>query len=140
STPLRRHERKRKPRPARGAALPCRSAPTTGAAFPWPPTSRERRRREPRAESEAGEGLQPRAESEAGEGLQIAAESLLALDGLEEGLEVAVAEAAGAVTLDHLEEERRPILRGFREDLQQIAVVVAVGQDAEPPEVAVVLV
>src|SRR4051794_18155463 len=73
-------------------------------------------------------------------GLQVAAESLLALDRLEERLEVPVAEAAGAVALDHLEEERRAILGGLREDLQQVAVVVAVGEDAEPPQVAVVLV
>jgi hypothetical protein len=36
------------------------------------------------------------------------------------------------VALDHLEEERRPVLRRLREDLQEVAVVVAIGEDAEP--------
>ena len=76
----------------------------------------------------------------AGSGLEIAAERLLALDRLEERLEVAVAEAARAVPLDHLEEERRPVLRGLREDLQQVAVVVAVGEDAQPAQVVPALV
>ena len=48
--------------------------------------------------------------------------------------------AVRAVALDHLEEERRPVLRRLREDLQQVAVVVAVGEDPEPPQVVVVLV
>ena len=43
--------------------------------------------------------------------LEVAAERLLALDRLEQRLEVAVAEAARAVPLDHLEEERRAVLR-----------------------------
>ncbi len=41
--------------------------------------------------------------------------------------------------LDHLEEERRPILRRLREDLQEIAVLVAVGEDPQPLQVGVVL-
>src|SRR3990172_6624591 len=72
--------------------------------------------------------------------LKVAAESLLPLDRLEEGLEVALAEAAGPVALDHLKEECRPILRVLREDLQQVAVVVAVGEDLQPPDVLPVLV
>src|SRR5205814_3543861 len=72
--------------------------------------------------------------------LEIAAERLLALDRLEQRLEVAVAEARRAVALDHLEEHRRPVLRGLREDLQQVAVVVAVGQDAQPAQVVPALV
>src|SRR6476620_12009032 len=71
---------------------------------------------------------------------EIAAEGLLAFDRLEERLEVPLAEPACAVALDHLEEERRPVLRGLREDLQQVPILVAVGQDPEPPQVAVVLV
>src|SRR5581483_3587707 len=66
---------------------------------------------------------------EGAHGLQVAAERLLALDRLEERLEVAFAEGGRAVTLDHLEEHRRPVLRGLREDLEQIAVVVAVDED-----------
>src|ERR687884_1345633 len=70
-------------------------------------------------------------------GLQVAALGLLALDRLEQGLEVAVAEAARAVALDHLEEERGAILRRLREDLEQVAVVVAVGEDPEAAQVVV---
>src|SRR4051812_33503495 len=68
---------------------------------------------------------------------QVAAQGLLALDRLEQRLEVAVAEAAGAVPLDHLEEHRRPVLHRLREDLEQIAVVVAVGEDPVPAQVLV---
>ena len=39
--------------------------------------------------------------------LEVAAERLLALDRLEQGLEIALAEAGRAVALDYLEEERR---------------------------------
>ena len=56
---------------------------------------------------------------------------MLAFDGFKQGFEVAFAEAAGAVALDQLGEERRAILHRLAEDLQQVAVVVAVGQDAE---------
>src|ERR1051326_451088 len=72
--------------------------------------------------------------------LQVPAQGLLALDRLEERLEIAVAEAPRAVAFDHLEEERRPVLRRLREDLQQVAVVVAIGEDAEPAKVRIVLV
>ena len=44
------------------------------------------------------------------------------------------------MSLDHLEEERRPVLRRLREDLQQVAVVIAVGEDAQPREVGPALV
>ena len=43
--------------------------------------------------------------------LEVAAQRLLALDRLEQRLEVPLAEAARAVPLDHLEEHRRPVLR-----------------------------
>src|ERR671938_1657878 len=72
--------------------------------------------------------------------LEVAPQGLLALDRLEQRLEVPVAEAARAVALDHLEEERRPVLRRLREDLEEVAVVVAVGEDAQPPQVVVRLV
>src|SRR5947207_9557437 len=71
--------------------------------------------------------------------LEIAAECLLALDRLEERFEVSFAEAARAVALDHLEEERRPVLRRLREDLQQVALLVAVGEDPQPLEIVPVL-
>src|SRR5581483_8890382 len=73
-------------------------------------------------------------------GSEVAAERLLALDRLEERLEVPVAEAARTVPLDHLEEERRAVLRGLGEDLQQIAVVVTVGEDPQPLQVVPALV
>src|SRR5687768_11918976 len=66
--------------------------------------------------------------------LEVPAERLLALDGLEESFEVALTEADGAVTLDHLEEEGRAILGRLREDLKQVSLVVAVGQDLQPPK------
>src|SRR5260221_4750500 len=63
---------------------------------------------------------------------EIAPQRLLALDRLEEGLEVALAEAARALALDHLEEDGRPVLRVAGEDLQQVAVFVTIDQDAQP--------
>src|SRR6266571_2290921 len=71
--------------------------------------------------------------------LQVAAEGLLALDRLEQRLEVAFAEAARPVALDHLEEERWPVLVRLREDLQEVAVLVAVRQDPQPAQVLPVL-
>src|SRR3954468_14529796 len=71
--------------------------------------------------------------------LQVAALGLLALDRLEQRLEVPVAEAARAVALDHLEEDRRAVADRLREDLQQVALVVAVDEDAEALEVREVL-
>src|SRR6266850_1782016 len=72
-------------------------------------------------------------------GSEICAKSLLALDRLEQRLEVPLAEAPCTVALDHLEEKRRAILRGLREDLEEVAVLVAVGEDAQPAEVVPVL-
>src|SRR3954451_20073409 len=71
--------------------------------------------------------------------LQGSAQRLFALDGLEERLEVAVAEAACAVALDDLEEDRRAVADRLGEDLQEVALVVAVDEAAEPLEVLEVL-
>src|SRR5205823_5919885 len=71
--------------------------------------------------------------------LQVAAGRLLALDGLEERLEVAVPEAARAVSLDDLEEHRGPRADRPGEDLEQVPLVVAVGQDPEVAQVVVAL-
>src|SRR4051794_10346911 len=68
-------------------------------------------------------------------GLQVAAQRLFALDGLEERLEVALAEAARAVALDDLEEDGRAVADRLREDLQHVALVVAVDEDAESAQV-----
>src|SRR5918911_3554764 len=72
-------------------------------------------------------------------GLKVAALGLLALDRLEQGLEVAVAEAPRAVALDDLEEHRRAVADRLREDLQQVALVVAVDEDALLAEVGELL-
>src|SRR4051794_28906410 len=71
--------------------------------------------------------------------LEVPAQLLLALDRLEQSLEVTVAESARAVALDHLEEDGRAVAGRLREDLEQIALVVAVHEDAEPAEVLHVL-
>jgi 2-keto-4-pentenoate hydratase/2-oxohepta-3-ene-1,7-dioic acid hydratase in catechol pathway len=62
---------------------------------------------------------------------EVAAALLGALDGLEQRLEVADAEAGRAVALDDLVEHRRAVLDRLGEDLQQVALVVAVDEDAE---------
>ena len=62
---------------------------------------------------------------------EIPAAGLFPFDRLEQGLEVALAEPFRAVPLDQLEEDRRPVLYRLGEDLQQVAVLVPVGQDAE---------
>src|SRR4051794_35925945 len=85
------------------------------------------------------EGEVPNAAGAETRALQVSAQRLVALDRLEERLEVALAERRRAVALDDFEEDGRPVLRRLREDLQQVAVVVAVGQDPQPLEVAVVL-
>src|SRR5690606_13537051 len=56
---------------------------------------------------------------------------LLPFDRLEQRLEVAGAKALGALALDDLVEQRRPVLDRLGEDLQQVALVVAVDQDAQ---------
>jgi predicted ATPase/DNA-binding Lrp family transcriptional regulator/DNA-binding CsgD family transcriptional regulator len=62
--------------------------------------------------------------------LQVAAQFLLALDRLEQGLEVALAEAERTVPLDELEEHGRPVANRLGEDLQQVAVLIPVHEDA----------
>src|SRR5579862_2502962 len=56
--------------------------------------------------------------------LEVAAPFLFTLDRFEQGFEVALSEALGAVPLDQLEEDGRPILHRLGEDLQQVAVLV----------------
>ena len=55
---------------------------------------------------------------------------MFAFDGFEEGFEVADAEAEGAVAFDEFEEHGGAVDEGFGEDLQQVAVFVAVDEDA----------
>src|SRR5207344_1911169 len=70
-------------------------------------------------------------------GSEIAPQGLLSLDRFEQCLEIAFSKPARAVALDDLEEERRPILRGLREDLKQVPLLVAVGEDAQTTKVVV---
>src|SRR3954453_18487560 len=63
--------------------------------------------------------------------LQVSPAGLLALDRLEQRLEVALAEAHRAVPLDQLEEDRRAVLDRLGEDLQEVAVLVAVGENLQ---------
>src|ERR1041385_5064248 len=63
--------------------------------------------------------------------LQVATEALLSLDRLEQRLEVSFAERPRSFPLNDLEEKRRPILNRLAEDLEQIAVGIAVHEDAE---------
>src|SRR5207344_1022476 len=53
--------------------------------------------------------------------LQISAARLLAFDGLEKRLEVALAETPATLALDHLVKERGTVLHRTREDLQHVA-------------------
>src|SRR4051794_26691597 len=64
---------------------------------------------------------------------------LLALDRLEQRLEVPLAEAAGPVALDHFEEEGGAVLDRLGEDLEQVPLLVAVDEDPQLGEVAQVL-
>src|SRR5580658_8530739 len=62
---------------------------------------------------------------------QVAAPGLFPLDRLEQRPGVALAEPFRAVPLYQLEEHGWPVLHRLGEDLQQVAVLVPVGQDAE---------
>src|SRR5205807_9954040 len=74
---------------------------------------------------------QPRLEDTAGGPLEVAAPRLLALDGLEQGLEVARPEPPRSLPLDDLEEERGPVGDGLGEDLEEVTVVVSVHQHSQ---------
>jgi hypothetical protein len=62
--------------------------------------------------------------------LKIAAQFLLTFDSFEESLEVSFAKAAAALALDDLVEDGRAIFDRLGEDLQHVAFVVAVDEDA----------
>jgi predicted ATPase len=66
--------------------------------------------------------------------LQVSAPLLLALDRLEQRAEVPLAEAQRPVPLDELEEHGRAVPDRPGEDLQQVAVLVPVDQDAAVPQ------
>src|ERR1700691_899392 len=62
---------------------------------------------------------------------EVYARLLLALDGLEQSLEVALAESLTSLALDHLQKEGGAILDRAGEDLQQVAMLVTVDQDVQ---------
>ena len=66
--------------------------------------------------------------------LEVAAEFLFPFDGFEEGFEVAFAEAAASLALDDLVEDGGAVFDGAGEDLEHVAFVVAVDEDAEALE------
>src|SRR5207302_3362175 len=68
--------------------------------------------------------------------LEIPAQGLFAFNGFEEGFEVALAEAAAALALDDLVEDGGAVFYGAGEDLEHVAFVVAVDEDAEFFELA----
>src|SRR5512144_696986 len=63
------------------------------------------------------------------ESLEVAPERLLPLDRLEQRLEVPLAEAAAPLPLDHLVEHGGPVLDRLGEELEQVALLVAVDED-----------
>src|SRR5688500_4972647 len=66
--------------------------------------------------------------------LEIPAPRLFPLDRLEERLEVSFPEALGPFPLDDLVKQCRPVLHGFREDLEQVTLIVAIHEYAELAE------
>src|SRR5215212_743642 len=143
TTPPLRRDRARGRRVGARAVIPAPPASAQRAGLPTSGPSPTRAReaatagaRSPRASCSAAtaprEGLSAKSS-------EVPAQGLLALDRLEERLEVALAERRRAVPLDHLEEDRRPVLGGLGEDLEQVPVLVAVGKDAQPLQVGVVL-
>src|SRR5581483_4021520 len=106
-----------------GTTNSARSQPSGSAA--------SRRTRSARSTSRAYGHLTSLEGGEVATVLEVPAAGLLALDRLEERLEVALAEAHRPVPLDQLEEHRRPVLHRLGEDLQQVAVLVAVGEDLQ---------
>ncbi len=101
------------------------------------------------AEAEAADGQQHVVADDVGEGgagvgiefveavrgvLEVATRVLFPLDGFEEGFEVAFAEAAASLPLDDLVEDGGAVFYGLGEDLQHVAFVVAVDEDAEALE------
>lgn len=61
--------------------------------------------------------------------VKVSTRALIGLDGFEQGLEVACAEALMVSALDDFEEKGRPVLERLGEDLQQVALVVIVDED-----------
>src|SRR2546421_2501793 len=64
-------------------------------------------------------------------GLEVTAFGLIALDGFEEGFNVAGPESARVLALDDFRKDGRASHHGLGEDLHQVAPLVAVYQDVE---------
>ncbi len=62
---------------------------------------------------------------------EVTAQFLFAFDGFEEGFEVSFAEAAASFALDDFVEDGGTVLYGARKDLQHVALIVAIDEDAE---------
>src|SRR5258707_749200 len=63
--------------------------------------------------------------------LEVPPRVLLSLNRLEQCLEISFPETLASLSLDHFEEQRRPIFDRLGEYLQEVAFVVAVDEDAE---------
>jgi len=63
--------------------------------------------------------------------LEVVARILVQLNAREERLEIACPEALVVLTLDHLDEECGSVRYHFGEDLQHLALVIEVHQDAQ---------
>src|SRR5829696_352112 len=66
--------------------------------------------------------------------LQVSSQGLLAFDGFEQRLEIALPESPAPFPLDDLEEEGGAIFHRAREQLQEIPFVVAIDQYAQPTD------
>jgi hypothetical protein len=62
--------------------------------------------------------------------LKVSAKALLPFDRLKKSLEIALPEALGALALDDLVEQRRPILDRLAENLEQVPLVITIYQNA----------
>src|SRR5690606_13003799 len=69
---------------------------------------------------------------------QIPSALLLEFQGLEEGLEIALAEGLAAPPRDDFEEQGRAVLEGFGEELEEVALVIGIDEDAEVADALVV--
>ena len=61
---------------------------------------------------------------------KVAARGLVSLNRFEERFEVASSESVVVPALDHLKEKRGAILQRFREDLQEIALVIVIDENS----------
>src|SRR5258708_4517657 len=121
---------RRRPRAAAPGRTASAPAPSRGGGSPPRPPRRWRR---------GAAGGWPRGFAVVGWGMrgvgEVCALRLVALDGLEQRLEVALAEAAGATALDDLVEEGGAVTDRTGEDLQEVSVLLEVDEDAEPAQV-----